>query len=92
MDRFAPRMVTPRHWPPETVSGRSVQSTNTDPASLLPRRVAPKNDVRRTSQPTNAADSSSHALKRQPSKVQDSNVTPRAVASVRSTSRKVQST
>ena len=85
-------MVTPRHWPPVTVIGRRVQSTKTEPASLLPRRVAPKNEVRRTSQPTNAADWSSHALNRQPSNVQDSKATPRAVASVRSTSRKVQST
>lgn len=68
-----------------------MHSTNTDPSSLHPSRVAPKNEVRRNSQATKADPECRDALNRQLVNVHDSNVAPLLVHSVRSTSRKVQS-
>ena len=53
-ERLVPRIVTPSHDPPATVSGRRVHSEKTEPTSLQPSSVASKNDVRRKSHPTNA--------------------------------------
>ena len=61
----APRIVTPRHTPPATVIGRSVQSEKTEPVSLQPSRVASKRLVRRKSQPTNAVTWCTEELRRQ---------------------------
>ena len=51
-----PRIVTPCHCPPRTVSGRRTHSAKTVPTSLQPSRVASKNFERRTSHATNAVD------------------------------------
>ena len=90
--RLVPRIVTPSHEPPTTVSGRSVHSEKVLPTSLQPSSVASKNDVRRKSQPTNAVAVWVEALKRPPWKVHRSKTAPEVVASDRSTSVKVHST
>ncbi len=90
--RLVPRIVTPCHWPPTTLTGRTVHSVNTEPLSLQPSKVASKKFDRSKSQATNAEDVCTDALKRQLWNVHRSNSAPLVVASLRSTSVKVHST